>query len=97
MRANYYMRLHEVANKQITIDLDDGIVVNYAKYGDVLAKLKWQNIYNHHTTFKGGTRTTQNGGTIQKGIDYDIRTNISEMAQSATTQWKTAAQAQNEI
>ena len=27
-------------------------------------------IYNHHTTFKGGTRTTQNGGTIQKEIDY---------------------------
>ena len=36
----YDIRLHEVANKQITIDLDDGVVVNYAKYGDVLAKLK---------------------------------------------------------
>ena len=36
----YDIRLHEVANKQTTIDLDDGVVVNYAKYGDVLAKLK---------------------------------------------------------
>lgn len=36
----YDIRLHEVANKQTAIDLDDGVVVNYAKYGDVLAKLK---------------------------------------------------------
>lgn len=36
----YDVRLHEVANKQISIDLDDGVVVNYAKYGDVLQKLK---------------------------------------------------------
>lgn len=36
----YDVRLHEVANQQICIDLDDGVVVNYAKYGDVLAKLK---------------------------------------------------------
>ena len=36
----YDVRLHEVANQQISIDLDDGVVVNYAKYGDVLAKLK---------------------------------------------------------
>ena len=36
----YDLRLHEIANRQIVIDLDDGVVVNYAKYGDVLAKLK---------------------------------------------------------
>lgn len=36
----YDVRLHEVANQQISIDLDDGVVVNYAKYGDGLAKLK---------------------------------------------------------
>ena len=36
----YDVRLHEVANKQISINLDDGVVVNYAKYGDVLQKLK---------------------------------------------------------
>ena len=36
----YDLRLHEIANRQIAIDLDDGVVVNYAKYGDVLAKLK---------------------------------------------------------
>ena len=36
----YNLRLHEIANRQIVIDLDDGVVVNYAKYGDVLAKLK---------------------------------------------------------
>ncbi len=36
----YEERLHIVADKQIAIDLDDGVVVNYAKYGDVLAKIK---------------------------------------------------------
>ncbi len=36
----YDVRLHEVANRQISIDLDDGVVVNYAKYGDVLQKIK---------------------------------------------------------
>ncbi len=36
----YDVRLHEVANLQISIDLDDGVLVNYAKYGDVLHKLK---------------------------------------------------------
>lgn len=36
----YDVRLHEVANQQISINLDDGVVVNYAKYGDVLQKLK---------------------------------------------------------
>ena len=36
----YDIRLHEVANQQISIDLDDGVIVNYAKYGDILEKLK---------------------------------------------------------
>ena len=36
----YHDRLHEVADRQIGFDLDDGVVVNYAKFGDVLAKLK---------------------------------------------------------
>lgn len=36
----YHDRLHVVADKQIAFDLDDGVLVNYAKFGDVLAKLK---------------------------------------------------------
>ena len=36
----YHDRLHEVAIKAIGFDLDDGVVVNYAKFGDVLAKIK---------------------------------------------------------
>lgn len=36
----YHDRLHPVADKQIDFDLDDGVVVNYAKFGDILAKLK---------------------------------------------------------
>lgn len=36
----YHDRLHVVADQQIDFDLDDGVVVNYAKFGDVLAKLK---------------------------------------------------------
>lgn len=36
----YHDRLHVVADKQIAFDLDDGVVVNYAKFGDVLVKLK---------------------------------------------------------
>jgi hypothetical protein len=36
----YHDRLHSVADQQIDFDLDDGVVVNYAKFGDVLAKLK---------------------------------------------------------
>ena len=36
----YHDRLHEIAIKNIGFDLDDGIVVNYAKFGDVLAKIK---------------------------------------------------------
>ena len=36
----YEARLQLVASKQIDFDLDDGVVVNYAKFGDVLAKIK---------------------------------------------------------
>lgn len=36
----YHEQLHTVAGEQIAFDLDDGVVVNYAKFGDVLAKLK---------------------------------------------------------
>ncbi len=36
----YHDRLHVVADQQIDFDLDDGVVVNYAKFGDVLSKLK---------------------------------------------------------
>lgn len=36
----YHDRLHLVADRQIDFDLDDGVVVNYAKCGDVLVKLK---------------------------------------------------------
>lgn len=36
----YDIRLHDVATRQISFDLDDGVVVNHAKYGDILAKLK---------------------------------------------------------
>ena len=36
----YEERLHDVADRQIRFDLDDGILVNYAKFGDVLAKIK---------------------------------------------------------
>lgn len=36
----YHDRLQVVAEKAISFDLDDGVVVNYAKFGDVLAKIK---------------------------------------------------------
>ena len=36
----YHDRLHVIADEQITFDLDDGVVVNYAKFGDVLSKIK---------------------------------------------------------
>ena len=36
----YHDRLHVVADRQIAFDLDDGVLVNYAKFGDVLSKLK---------------------------------------------------------
>jgi hypothetical protein len=36
----YHDRLQVVAEHAISFDLDDGVVVNYAKFGDVLAKIK---------------------------------------------------------
>ena len=36
----YHDRLHVIADEQIGFDLDDGVVVNYAKFGEVLAKIK---------------------------------------------------------
>lgn len=36
----YHERLHAVADEQIDFDLDDGVVVNHAKFGDVVRKLR---------------------------------------------------------
>jgi len=36
----YHDLLHPVANQNIAINLDDGVMVNYAKFGTILAKLK---------------------------------------------------------
>jgi len=36
----YHDRLHVIADEQIAFDLDDGVVVNYTKFGDTLAKIK---------------------------------------------------------
>lgn len=36
----YHDRLQVVAEQAISFDLDDGVVVNYAKFGDVVAKIK---------------------------------------------------------
>lgn len=36
----YHERLQVVADQAIAFDLDDGVVVNYAKFGDVLMKIK---------------------------------------------------------
>lgn len=36
----YQDRLHVIADQQLPLDLDDGVVANYAKLGDVVAKLK---------------------------------------------------------
>ena len=36
----YHERLQVVAEQAISFDLDDGVVVNYVKFGDVLAKIK---------------------------------------------------------
>ena len=37
----YHNRLHSVADQQIDFDLDDGVVIYYAKFGDVSTKLKY--------------------------------------------------------
>lgn len=36
----YHDRLHQYSQKNIAFDLDDGVVKNYALFGDVVAKLK---------------------------------------------------------
>ncbi len=36
----YHERLQVVAEQAIAFDLDDGVIVNYAKFGDILAKIK---------------------------------------------------------
>jgi type II restriction/modification system DNA methylase subunit YeeA len=33
-------KLHHLADQRITLDLDDGVKVNYAKFGDLLAEVK---------------------------------------------------------
>lgn len=38
--AAYEERVHHLADQMIAIDLDDGVKVNYAKFQDVLAKIK---------------------------------------------------------
>ena len=37
---NYEEKIHHLADQMIVIDLDDGVKVNYAKFQDVLAKIK---------------------------------------------------------
>lgn len=36
----YEERVHRLADERIAIALDDGVKVNYAKFQDVLAKIK---------------------------------------------------------
>ena len=36
----YEEKIHHLADQMIDIDLDDGVKVNYAKFQDVLAKIK---------------------------------------------------------
>jgi hypothetical protein len=36
----YEEKIHHLADQMIAIDLDDGVVKNYAKFQDVLAKIK---------------------------------------------------------
>ena len=36
----YEERLHDMADRQVRFDLDDGVVMNYALFGDVLAPIK---------------------------------------------------------
>lgn len=38
--ASYEERVHHLADQMVKIDLDDGVKVNYAKFADVLAKIK---------------------------------------------------------
>lgn len=36
----YEEKIHHLADQMISIDLDDGVKLNYAKFQDVLAKIK---------------------------------------------------------
>ena len=36
----YEEKIHHLADQMIAIDLDDGVKVNYARFADVLAKIK---------------------------------------------------------
>ncbi|KXL52247.1 hypothetical protein CLNEO_24120 [Anaerotignum neopropionicum] len=36
----YEKKIHHLADQYISIDLDDGVKVNFAKFQDVLAKIK---------------------------------------------------------
>ena len=36
----YEEKIHHLADRMMEIDLDDGVKVNYAKFADVLAKIK---------------------------------------------------------
>ena len=36
----YHDSMHIIADEQTAFDLDDGVVVNYAKFGDVSSKFK---------------------------------------------------------
>jgi sensor c-di-GMP phosphodiesterase-like protein len=38
--SDYEEKIHHLADQMIEIDLDDGVKVNYAKFQDVLAKIK---------------------------------------------------------
>ena len=38
--VSFEEKLHHLADQMIAIDLDDGVKVNYAKFQDVLAKVK---------------------------------------------------------
>lgn len=38
--SSYEERIHHLADQMISIDLDDGVKVNYAKFADVLAKIR---------------------------------------------------------
>ena len=37
---SYEEKIHHLADQMIAIDLDDGVKVNYAKFQDVLTKIK---------------------------------------------------------
>ena len=38
--SEYEPKIHHLADERISIDLDDGVKVNYEKFKDILAKIK---------------------------------------------------------